>query len=78
MTTLLSDCQKCGLPMSYSDQPVDDPPQWLCDGPNDNTDKKGCGHALGPCDDYAPDSLNPEMSDRDVCTTCFFRGADHS
>lgn len=29
------------------------------------------------CDDFAPDVLNPEEDDRDICTTCFYRGIDH-
>ncbi len=37
-------CNRCGLPMSYSDQPPGDPPQYICDGPNDGTDEPGCGH----------------------------------
>ena len=39
-------CLKCGLPMSYCDQPLEDDPQWICDGPNDNTTKRGCGEAI--------------------------------
>ena len=30
------------------------------------------------CDDFAPDTLNPDPADRDVCTSCFYRGADHA
>lgn len=29
------------------------------------------------CADYAPDSLNPVDADRDVCTNCYMRAADH-
>lgn len=29
------------------------------------------------CDDYAPDTLNPVDADQDICTTCFYRAADH-
>lgn len=29
------------------------------------------------CDDYAPDTLNPVEADRDICTSCFHRAADH-
>ena len=39
-------CLYCGLPMSYYDQPPEDDPQWICDGPNDNTTKQGCGEAI--------------------------------
>jgi len=28
---------------------------------------------MGPCDDYAPDTLAPDPADRDVCTTCYYR-----
>lgn len=31
------------------------------------------GADMGPCDDYAPDTLAPDPADRDVCTTCYDR-----
>lgn len=31
----------------------------------------------GVCDDYAPDVLNPDEEDQDVCTSCFHREAAH-
>ncbi len=39
---------------------------------------KAAGVQRTPCSDYAPDTLNPEEADRDVCTTCFFRREDHA
>ncbi len=30
------------------------------------------------CGDFAPDTLSPDPADRDVCTSCFYRGADHA
>lgn len=30
-----------------------------------------------PCNDYAPDTLNPVEEDRGICTTCFRQGEDH-
>jgi hypothetical protein len=30
-----------------------------------------------PCNNYAPDTLNPVKEDQDICTTCFYRGIDH-
>ena len=32
---------------------------------------------VNPCSDYAPDTLNPVSEERDVCTNCYHRGADH-
>jgi len=31
-----------------------------------------------PCSDYAPDTLAPDAEDRDICTTCFYRGEEHT
>ena len=31
-----------------------------------------------PCNDFAPDTLNPVAEDRTICTTCFFRAVDHA
>ncbi len=45
-------CPKCGLPMSYAEPQTEEDdgsptaPQWVCDGPNDNTDRAGCGNAI--------------------------------
>lgn len=36
------------------------------------------GNDRGPCPDYAPDTLAPDPADRDVCTTCYYRAADHT
>lgn len=35
-------CPKCGLPMSFCDQPTDEAPQYICDG----TSPAGCGEAV--------------------------------
>jgi hypothetical protein len=37
-------CPNCGLPMSYQEFEDEDGEnfQWVCDGPNNNTEKKGC------------------------------------
>ena len=40
-----NNCSRCGLPMSYADQPPDEAPHWVCDGPNDNTRSIGCGES---------------------------------
>jgi DNA modification methylase len=39
---------------------------------------KAVGARRSPCADFAPDSLNPDEADRDICTTCFFREVDHA
>jgi len=37
-------CPECGLPMSYQEFEDEDGEnfQWVCDGPNNNTKRKGC------------------------------------
>lgn len=39
---------------------------------------KAAGAKRGACDEYAPDTLAPDPEDRDICTTCFYRGVDHT
>jgi hypothetical protein len=34
-------CSTCGLPMSILED-ADCPATWYCDGPNDNTKRRGC------------------------------------
>jgi len=42
-------CCRCGLPMSYQEFEDEDGEnfQWVCDGPNNNTEKKGCWNYVG-------------------------------
>lgn len=46
-------CERCGSPMSYQSEDADGHcHQFVCDGPNDNTDKRGCYNyqeAKEPC-----------------------------
>lgn len=76
-------CRACGLPMSFMDhdpnaeQNDDIGPHWVCDGPNDNTDQRGCwGVEVGA---YRPQS--PEITGDYQCPKCpnrtHFIGWDH-
>jgi hypothetical protein len=33
---------------------------------------------LPVCDDFAPDTLAPDIEDREVCTTCYWRKEEHN
>ena len=33
---------------------------------------------LPVCDDFAPDTLAPDIEDREVCTTCYWHKEEHN
>lgn len=64
-------CPQCGLPLSYCDQPTEDAPQLLCDGPNDNTCNAGCGYATEADANARAIAAVPEMLDLLRATVIF-------